>query len=460
MTKKITSLTKEQEAKIPDFIAKWVNMASTPTDKRKATKAVQDIYAKMGEEKPIIIFGESPFSTAVMAAITFTLVDPKNKEKLVSQLDSQLGRHLDSQLVSQLRRQLGSQLRSQLVSQLVSQLDSQLVSQLGSQLVSQLGSQLVSQLRSQLDSQLRRQLGSQLVSQLRRQLGSQLRSQLRSQLVSQLDSQLVSQLRSQLVSQLGSQLRSQLDSQLGSQLVSQLRSQLDSQLGSQLRSQLKNINQDWYNSIWWLAWSGWYDYGQYIGVEFDKATYDLFMAFVSNVGFIIPYEGIAFISEAPTKIIWDESKRLSYDHGKAVKYKDGWGLYCLDGVTFTEEEWTKITTENFTLEEIGKANMGADKSAIAQKYLRPDRLLEACKAKLVHTGIKGTKLFQVDNFMNTGKTQYCMLMKHPSIDRQYIEWVHPDIGKKRDADLAQCAAWRDKDGDPIPLEDYLAAIEA
>ena len=213
-------------------------------------------------------------------------------------------------------------------------------------------------------------------------------------------------------------------------------------------------------SIFWLAWSGWYDYGQYIGVEFDKKTYDLFMAFVSNVGFIIPYKGMAFVSEAPTRIVWDANRRLSYDHGKAVEYKDGYGLYCLDGVTFKEDEWKKITSQEFTLEEIAKAGMGADKSAVAQKYMRPDRLLEACKAKLIHTGIKGTRLYQVDNFMDTRQTQYCMRMQHPSIDREYIEWVTPETGKRGNADLAQCDAWRDEDGNPIPLEDYLLAIEA
>lgn len=343
----ITSLTKEQEAKIPEFIAKWVNKVSEPTDRKEATKVVQSMYAKMGEEKPVVIFGESPYSTALMASLVFMLIDPKNKE------------------------------------------------------------------------------------------------------------------------QLGSQLHSQLD------------------------SQLRNINKDWYSSIWWLAWSGWYDYGQYIGVEFDKEKYDLFMAFVSNVGFIIPYKGNAFVSEAPEKIYWDEQGRLSYDHDMSVRYKDGWGLYCLDGVTFEKNEWQKITNQELTLEDMQEAAMGADKSAVAFKYLRADRLLEHCKAKLIHTGspiyssanvmrvwakLNGhkigttgkvstqlsekyaaahrTKLYEVKNFMDTGETEYCMRMTHPTIDREYIEWVPPKVGKQGDADLAQCAAWTDKDGDPIPLEDY------
>lgn len=324
MPNMITKLTPAQEAEIPKFVSKWVANASEPTDRVAATKAVQDMYAAMGEEKPIVIFGESPFSTAVMGAIVWSTVGPKNKEKL----DSQLG------------------------------------------------------------------------------------------------------------------------------------SQLDSQLRSQLRSQLGSINTDYWVTVWWLASSGWFDYGQYIGVEFDKEKYDLFMAFVSNVGFIIPYKGIAFVSDNPTRIVWDEAGRLSYDHDQAVKYQDGWGLYCLDGVTFKEDEWKRIVGQEFTLEELVKEGMGADKSAVAIKYLRPDLLLEHCHAKLIHTGIKGTRLYEVKNFLDTGKTQYCMRMKHPSIEREYIEWVEPEVGKLGNADLAQCHAWKDQDGDPIPLEDYLLAVES
>src|SRR5580658_9352962 len=112
----IKSLTKEQEAQIPKFIEKWINMASAPTNRKRATKAVQDIYESMGEERPIVIFGQSPYSTALMAAIVFEIFKTskgKRPEKLNSQLYSHLGSQLNSQLYSQLDSQLYSQLYSQ-----------------------------------------------------------------------------------------------------------------------------------------------------------------------------------------------------------------------------------------------------------------------------------------------------------------------------------------------------------
>gem|GEM_PF-2730145 len=371
----ITRITEEQEAQIPHYIQKWVSIASGEVNIAVADKAVEDMYADMGLSKPKILHFDSPMSCHLaLAMLKGSQLDSQLGSQLRSQLGSQLwsqlrsqlGSQLDSQLDSQLWSQLGSQLRSQLGSQLDSQLDSQLWSQLRSQLWSQLrsqldsqlGSQLRSQLGSQLWSQLRSQLGSQLWSQLGSQLdsqlGSQLRSQLGSQLRSQLDSQLWSQLRSQLWSQLRSQLDSQLWSQLGSQLWSQLRSQLGSQLDSQLWSQLGSQLDSQLGSqlvtIWWTAWTGFYDYAESIGVVFNHHKLDLFKRFTSNIGFCLPFHDICIYSLKPTEIHWDNG-RLHNPNGKAVKYADGWGWYALNGIPMAE--WQVMTpTEELSLEKI------------------------------------------------------------------------------------------------------------
>jgi len=244
MTKIIKELTKKQEAQIPKYIDKYIKLASKPTNRKEATKAVQNLYISAGFEKPIVIYGKSPFQTAVMVAMCKILF----KDRVIKD-----------------------------------------------------DSQLRSQLRSQLDSQL----------------------------------------------------RSQLYSQLGSQLGSQLRSQLGSQLDSQLGSQLKNINSDWWLVVYWLIWAGWYTFGQYIGVKFDNKILKIFMDFVMNVLFIIPYKGIAFVSETPTQISF-ENQRLSNKTEPAIKYASGGqdDLYFLGGVRFEKEWHDKIVNDKMSPEEI------------------------------------------------------------------------------------------------------------
>jgi hypothetical protein len=492
----INKLTPEQKAKIPEFIEKYVSLASQPTNRVKATKAVQDLYENAGFKKPIVIFGQSPLATANMAFMTkilfanklikdvsylsnelnshiYSQLDSQLRSQLIKQLNSQLGGQLYSQLHSQLIKQLNSQVRSQFSSQLDSefrnqlhsQLYKQLDSQLGSQLDNQLGSELRSELRSELHSQLYNQLDSQLDSQLGSQLGSQLDSQLYSQLHSQLDSQLDSQLYSQLDNQLGSELDSQLGSQLGdelniqlniqlynqlynqlnsqlrSQLFSQLFNQLDSQLDiqlysqliKQLRSQLSNINSNWLLIFWWLVWAGWYDYAKYIGVKFDNKIFKIFMDFVTNVSFIIPYYGIAFVSENP-QIEWKEGK-LHSETGMAVKYADGWGMYSLYGVIFKEKLYKKVTSKRATCKTILNIKNMEQRMA-ALKLHGVEKIIE--QATLLDKSKRGNELYLLKNVFS--QDAYFLKYTCPSTGRVYFSGIDPEVGEKKDADLSM--SWK------------------
>ena len=203
-----------------------------------------------------------------------------------------------------------------------------------------------------------------------KKLFSQLESQLNSQLNSQLDSQLCSQLRSQLESQLNSQLNSQLDSQLYSQLCSQLRSQLN--------SQLKEINKNWYLGLWWLVWCGWYEYGKFIGVKLDKEKYDLFINFNSEVHFIIPYKGVAFISEKPVEIKW-RNERLHNDNGMVVRYSDDYGLWCLNGINVPD--WLVKTPAEQIDPTLALKETNADIQREIIRKVGAERMLKHCNAK-------------------------------------------------------------------------------
>ncbi len=392
----VKELTKEQESKIPEFIDKWVGIASQPMDKDVAFDAIDKLYERMGKDKPIKIVGYSPIQCVLMCAILKTIGG------------------LDSQLDSQMSSQLYSQLYSLLSSQLDSQLDSQLRSQLSSHLFSKLGYLL----SSQLDSQLSSQLGSKLSSHL----------------FSQLDSELSSQLDSQL----SSQLRSQLSSHLFSKLGYLLSSQLDSQLYSQLYSQLSKINNDWYLSYYWLTWCGWYDYGKYIGVDFDNELLDLFINFNSNVHFTIPYDGICFISEKPKQINWDNGK-LHNDSGAAIEYEDGYSMYSLNGVAVPE--YLAVTrSEDLKMDFFLEEKNAAVKAEFIRKY-GIERMASMGKEVDTYENYNdewwtNSQYKIIDMSPIFTHKSYCpyLYMKNQTVDGVFhMEGVHPDCKTLKDA---------------------------
>lgn len=274
----ITKLTKKQEEQIPKYIDKYISLASKKTDRKKSTKAVQDLYENIGEEKPIVIFGKSPLSTAIMVAMTRILSDNK-LAKDNNQLDNQLGNQLANKLHHQLHNKLYSQLGNQLGNQLYNKLHNKLYNQLCNKFYSQLGNQLYDQLDNQLDNQL------------------------------------------------------------------------------------SKINNDWHFSIRWLVWAGWYDYAKYIGVKFDKKSFNLFVNFVKNISFIMPYKGIVFVSENPTEIHWNDRGLLHNTRDMAIRYADGYGVYSVNGIRFEPEFGKKLVegkanfTEIIGLKDVDQRNV-------------------------------------------------------------------------------------------------------
>ena len=167
-----------------------------------------------------------------------------------------------------------------------------------------------------------------------------------------------------------------------------------------------------------------------------------------------------YICRKPIFLARDQQGRLHNETRMAIEWKDGTGFYYLHGVEFTKEIWQKIVSQKFTMKDLTEIT-DVDKRAVAIQMLKPEALLKQIDAKLIHTGIKGTKLYKVERFAEKvlgdswneseleNSTEYCMLMSCPSTGRQFIEWVEPKVGKLGDADLCQANAWG------IRKEDYL-----
>ena len=172
-------------------------------------------------------------------------------------------------------------------------------------------------------------------------------------------------------------------------------------------------------------------------------------------------DGLAVVCRRPKTVYRDENLNLHSDAFPAISWRDGYELYFLHGVAFPKDTWEKLVQEKFTAEDLHGGGLNSDQASEALFWLPPEKLLKQINAQHVHTGIKGTRLYKVDKFLDAEEPQYCMLMEHPTIKEKYfLEWVDPEVGKQGNADLSQCYAWQDKDGNPIPLEDYLNAIES
>jgi len=385
---KVTELSKEQWAKVPVYLKKWLDIGhdTSKIDRDKAKDAVTWAYEFAGNDAPkYFIFLDSPMACQLAAnLIKNTPMDEP------SQLNSQL----DSQLRSQPRSQLDSQLRSQP--------------------------------RSQLGSQLYSHLGSQLNSQLYSELYSQLNSQLDSQLGSQFDSRLYSQINSQLFSQLYSQLGSQLDSQLYSQLRSKLRSKLNSQLRSQKLFKWDGVDFKWY-------WSDYYGFYDFILNEIFPDKKDSFPLlkkvheYLRAVSHVVAFKNIVFISDNPCKILKDEQGRLHSEDSQALEYRDGWGIYALDGVTISKEVFDLVQEKKDADKIMAIENV--EHRLVAMKYFGVGNMRGQLNAKTLDKS-EIYELYEIDLM---GRREKVLRMKNPSEDKWHDEFVPPETKDIKDA---------------------------
>ena len=173
----------------------------------------------------------------------------------------------------------------------------------------------------------------------------------------------------------------------------------------------------------------------------------LLQALEYGAGYRTEWEDTLYIVPLPLVKI-DDRNRFHSDANPAIRWKGGKELYYLQGVNFEKPLWEKITSQKITAKEVMQIR-DSDQRTIAISMLRPDRLLKQLNAKLIDTGKKGTKLYRIDNFMDTGETEYCMWMRDWSTPREFIEFVEPEVGKSKDADLCQAHAFG------VDLKEYL-----
>jgi len=116
----------------------------------------------------------------------------------------------------------------------------------------------------------------------------------------------------------------------------------------------------WLGGQFWVG--GWYWGVSFVNFFFDvcklKLSKDIleralaYRKVCESVNYIWPNRDFVMVCARPTKINRDERGRLHSDTEKAIKYPDGWGLYCLQGIKFEEKWWKKIVGDEMTPEEV------------------------------------------------------------------------------------------------------------
>ncbi|BBX63209.1 hypothetical protein MSAS_23830 [Mycobacterium saskatchewanense] len=180
----------------------------------------------------------------------------------------------------------------------------------------------------------------------------------------------------------------------------------------------------------------------------------------SGLGWLIAADRTAIIVPTPVvRLAEGRSDVLHDDTGRvAVVWPDGHGLYLLQGVEFDRRLYFQVINHDLLIQDIAALD-NSDQRAIALQYLTFEQLVYDSDAELIDRGVRGTTLYRLtlpprmarDRMRGHGGYDYFIHMRdasHP--EREFVEWVDPQIGCQRDAELCQAHAFG------ISLDDWLS----
>ncbi|WP_100485546.1 hypothetical protein [Mycobacteroides abscessus] len=185
-------------------------------------------------------------------------------------------------------------------------------------------------------------------------------------------------------------------------------------------------------------------------------------AFRSGLGWLIAAHGKAILVPTPViRVAEGRNDVLHDDTGRmAVVWPDGHGYYFLHGIEFNKRRYFQIIDHVLLIQDIAELD-NADQRAIALQYMTFEQLVIDSDATLLDRGVKGTALYQLalpprlarDRTPGYGDYDYFIHMRdasHP--EREFIEWVDPEIGRQCNAELCQAQAFGISLGDWLAVE--------
>ena len=149
-------------------------------------------------------------------------------------------------------------------------------------------------------------------------------------------------------------------------------------IGDSVRNSVRNsVGASVGDSVWdsgygqhdanWLAF---YDFfNDVLGLKNETEKLSGLWQVSKNAGWYLPHENICWVSERHNFLSRDEQGRLHNEHGMALTYPDGWGIYSLHGVRFKEDLYKKIISREMPMEEILKIT-DIDQRTQAMKFAK------------------------------------------------------------------------------------------
>jgi hypothetical protein len=399
----LEKLSLEQESKLAIYRDKWLSIGLQSGKELPSNEELKEVLGRVykagGLESPnIIVRVCSPYEGCIAA---FILKNMKSSSGI--QVRDQVGDQVGDQVRAQVRAQVGDQVWDQVMAQVWDRV----------------GAQVRDQVMAQVWDQVMAQVWDQVMAQVGDQVGDQVRAQVRAQVGDQVGDQ--------VMAQVWDQVRAQVWDQVGDQVMAQVWDQVRAQVWDQVMAQVRaQVGDQRYLCGYGTQDASWLSYLNYFLFECDLKFIEKclpLMQFSTQVGWWWPFKNAVIVSEMP-KTLYMQHGRMHRDLEQAISYSDGFGIYALNGVRFTEDMIKFVITpaKDLNPEEILNIKNVEQRAEIIKKF-GIAKLFKELKPKKLDSQ-ESYELYEID--LKAYRPRIYLKMQNPSIDEVHIEAVAPE----------------------------------
>lgn len=207
-----------------------------------------------------------------------------------------------------------------------------------------------------------------------------------------------------------------------------------------------------YGNISDYAWCAYYEYFIRIGAIESTPNFDAWMKFLrAGVFDMIQLEGLFVVATRPTHIDLDDKKRLHSTTRPAIAWADGYSLYRLHGVRFSEEGWGRVVRKEYSAKDI-LSETNIERRMVIMKVLGESAALNPDDVTVIDVSeTLGNELISVKNLI-PDKTLYALRYRCPSTGELFVSFVPEEWARSKSADEAMARKHKMTRSDYLKLD--------
>ena len=315
--KKIESLTPEQVAKFPEYVARWtdIGLCTMPADRGAAEQAIREMYgaAKLPPPAKIVWCG-SPLSSGLTRAI---ILD----KKLLPQIGDAVRASVWASVGDSVWDSVGASVWASVGDSVWASVGDSVWASVRDSVRDSVGDSVWASVGASVWASVRDSVGASV--------GDSVRASVRDSVGASVRASVGASVRASVGDSVRDSVRASVWDSVGASVRASVRDSVGASVGDSVGASVGDSVYGQHDAAWLAFYKYFHDE---IGLTEQTEKLSGLWMLAKSAGWVLPHQNICWVSERHNILERDERGRLHSVSGPACAYPDGWAIYAVHGV--------------------------------------------------------------------------------------------------------------------------------